>query len=219
MDRGQGKDGAAPDAHAVSRMLFFSDAVFAIVLTLLVLDLRLPVVEGDAALAVALRDLTPKFVAFAASFALVSIFWAAHMAITRRLRFFDWTAAWLNLLFLFTIAIMPFVSSLLGEYGNNGLAWRLYCAALVAASLSQSALFLSLARDKGRLLGGITLRETAWRFLRALSPGIAFGTGLWLSLIGEPGLSRFCWVLIPAMLVLARLLFGPTGAAQTPPDA
>ena len=202
----------APDARMVDRMLFFSDAVFAIVLTLLVLELRVPEVEGDDALAAALGGLTGKFVAFAASFALVAIFWAAHMTITRRLAIFDWPVAWLNLIFLFTIAVMPFVSALIGEHGAFGLAWRIYCATLVAASLAQSVLVLALTRDKGRLVGGITGREIGWRLSRALSPGIAFAVGLWLSYAGEARLSAFCWVLIPLVMILARLLFNPNRA-------
>ncbi len=196
------------DARMVSRMLFFSDAVFAIVLTLLVLELRPPVVEGDAALADALIGLTPKFVAFVSSFALVSVFWSAHTAMTRRLSAFDWPMAWFNLLFLFTIAIMPFVSALIGEHGTFGLAWRVYCAALVAASLAQTALFVTMTRDGGRIVGGITVRQKAWRVLRSLSPGIAFGVGLALNNAGYVGLSAVCWLLIPVVMLIAQALLG-----------
>ena len=218
MQDGGGIARHAADARMVERMLFFSDAVFAIVLTLLVLELRVPTVEGDAALADALRGLTAKFVAFGASFALVAIFWAAHMTITRRLAVFDWPVAWLNLIFLFTIAVMPFVSALIGEYGAFGLAWRIYCVTLVAASLAQTVLVLAVMRDKGRLIGGIAGREIAWRLSRALSPGIAFGTGLWLSYNGEPGLSALCWILIPVVMVFARLILNP-GRGGNVPDA
>ena len=194
----------APEMRMVDRMLFFSDAVFAIVLTLLVLELRPPEASDDAGLAIALKALSPKFFAFAASFALVSIFWTAHMAITRRLAVFDWTAAWINLLFLFSIAVMPFVSALLGAGGNAGLAWRLYCSALVFASAASTLLVLALTRGKGRLVGGISLREKFYRLFRSASPGIAFGVGLWLSLNGEDRLSAFCWVLIPVLLLFAQ---------------
>lgn len=196
------------DARMVSRMLFFSDAVFAIVLTLLVLELRPPVVEGDAALADALIGLTPKFVAFFSSFALISIFWSGHVAMTRRYSVFDWPTAWVNLLFLFTIGMMPFVSALIGEHGMFGLAWRAYCAVLVAASLAQTALFVTMTRNGGRAVGGITMRQKAWRGLRSLSPGIAFGVGLALSNAGYAGLSALCWLLIPVVLLVAQALFG-----------
>ena len=203
----------APDKRMVDRMLFFSDAVFAIVLTLLVLELRVPSVAGDEALAAALRDLTGKFVAFAASFALVAIFWSAHMTITRRLATFDWPVAWLNLIFLFSIAAMPFVSALIGEYGTFGLAWRIYCGTLIAASLAQTLLVIAVTRDRGKLVGGISGREIAWRLARALSPGIAFAAGLWLSYNGEPKLSALCWVVIPGVMIFARLVFNPGRSA------
>lgn len=198
----------AADTHMISRLLFFSDAVFAIVLTLLVLELRPPQVESDAELERAILALMPNVVAFIASFALVSVFWAAHMAISRKLSAFDWPAAWCNLVFLFTIAVMPFASALIGEHGTSGTAWRAYSIVLIAASLAQTAFLLVLTRDKGRLVGGMAAQERAWRTVRALSPGIAFSVGLGLSLAGEDRLSMFCWLLIPVVLGLARLLFG-----------
>ena len=209
--------GGSSDGRMVSRMLFFADAVFAIVLTLMVLDLRTPAAETDAELLDAIIGLKPKFVAFFASFALVSVFWASHMAITRKMSAFDWPTAWLNLVFLFTIAVMPFVSGLIGERGMFGVAWQAYCVALIAASLAQTALLLALTRGNGRFVTIVSGRERIWRTLRALSPGIAFAGGLALSLEGQDLLSQFCWMLIPVILIVARLCVGPrkeVGAAD-----
>lgn len=197
------------DGHLVHRLVFFSDAVFAIVLTLLVLELRPPELPSASGLTLAMRAMIPHFIAFIASFGVVSIFWAAHLAIFRTMKLFDWPVAWLNLLFLFTIALMPFASAILGRYGTQGESWRIYSVILIAAAVSQCALVLCLYRGKGRLVGGTMGREIAYRLTRAASPGIVFGIGLWLSLIGEPGLSAMCWVLFPPILILAGLLFGP----------
>lgn len=211
-DNETGREMHAPDRRLIDRMLFFSDAVFAIVLTLLVLELQAPEEQRAAALLEALRALTPKFVAFAASFALVSIFWVAHMTVTRSLVVFDWTVAWLNLFFLFTIAVMPFVSALLGTHGTGGPAWAVYCAALVAASSANVILVFAVTRGRGRLVGGITRRERTFRLLRAASPGIAFGAGLWWNLTGENQLSALCWLLIPVLLLFARAFVAPRPA-------
>ena len=160
------------------RALAFSDAIFAVALTLLVLELRPPppganVFEGMIAL-------IPHFAAFAGSFAVVAIFWAAHMALTRRLVAFDWPTVWVNLVFLFVIVLMPFASALLGEHGATLMVWQTYCAVLIAASLAQTVLWLVASRGGGRLLaGGVTWRERGFRTLRALSPAIAFGAGFW----------------------------------------
>lgn len=207
------------DHQILHRLVFFSDAVFAIVLTLLVLELRPPHVEGEAGLAAGLRGMTSHFIAFGSSFGLISIFWAAHMTIMRRLAVFDWPAAWLNLGFLFTIALMPFVSAMIGEHGVMGTAWQLYCVVLIAASITQTALLLGVTRDKGRLVGGITPRQLNYRLVRALSPGIAFSIGLALSLAGQPGLSALCWVLFAPILVIDNMLFGPKKAAPAAPAA
>jgi uncharacterized membrane protein len=222
-NQGAGMSGAGDDrddGHLLHRLVFFSDAVFAIVLTLLVLELRPPQLASADGLVAALGGMIRHFIAFIASFGVISIFWAAHMAIFRPMKVFDWPVAWLNLLFLFTIALMPFASAILGEYGTQGDAWRIYSVVLIAASVAQCLLVTALYRGNGRLVGGTTGREVAYRMSRAASPGIVFGVGLWLNLIGEPGLSAMCWVLFPPVLILARLLFGPrkAGPPKTPPE-
>lgn len=207
------------DGHLLHRLVFFSDAVFAIVLTLLVLELRPPELASADGLVAALGGMTRHFVAFFASFAVISIFWAGHMAMFRPIKAFDWPVTWLNLLFLFTIALMPFASAILGEYGTRGEAWRIYSVVLIAASVAQSLLVVVLYRGKGRLVGGATGRQVAYRLSRAASPGIVFGIGLSLSLIGQPGLSAMCWVMFPPVLILARILFGPRKSRPVTTDA
>lgn len=189
------------------RAITFSDAVFAVALTLLVLELRPP--PRDANVVDGLLALLPHFAAFAGSFALVAIFWAAHMALTRRLVAFDWPTVWVNIVFMFVIVLMPFASALLGEHGATRVVWQIYCAMLIAASLAQTALWLVVSRDKGRLLtGGVTWRERGLRTVRALSPGIAFGAGFWAVGTSLAPLAVYCWVLILPVALLARLVFG-----------
>jgi uncharacterized membrane protein len=195
-------------ARLLDRMLYFSDSVFAIVLTLLVLDLRIPAGVTDATLFRAVLNLVPKLVAFGTTFVLVAIFWIAHVSIARRLTAFDWPAAWVNLLFLFTVALTPFVSTMLGEYSVFGNAWRIYCIELTAVGCAQLVLFLVVHRDQGRLIGGVDRPEYWHRFTRAVSPAVAFVILLALSLLGLARISFFLsLVLIPVMLLVARALF------------
>jgi uncharacterized membrane protein len=212
-------DDGGDDGQMAHRLVFFSDAVFAIVLTLLVLELRPPELHSANGLVHALREMIPHFIAFGASFGVVSIFWAAHMSIFRPIKVFDWVTAWVNLLFLLTIALMPFASAILGRYGTQGESWRIYSVVLIAAAVAQCLLVLVLYRGKGRLVGGTTGRAVAYRLVRAASPGIVFGLALWLSLIGETRLSSLCWVLFPPIMIFARLLFGPRKAQVAPAEA
>ena len=84
------------DQPLLERLLLFSDAVFAIVLTILVLELRPPEAQTAAELKAGLMALTPNFVAFAMTFVVISIFWAAQMNTLRPAQF-----AWALILLLF----------------------------------------------------------------------------------------------------------------------
>ena len=198
------------DERLLHRLLFFTDAVFAIVLTLLVLDLKPP--EGAAALA-ALKAMRGHLVAFAMSFAIISIFWAAHMNTTRRLIRFDWPVAFANLAFLFPVCLIPFVTA--WGFDTEG-AWAAYCSDMVAVSTANVALTLIASRGKGRLEGGVTTRVRLARSTRAAAPGLAFGVGLILLGLGQRHYSLMCGALIPPFIWLSGRLFGP---ARVRPEA
>nr|QQZ50234.1 DUF1211 domain-containing protein [Phenylobacterium glaciei] len=144
------------DQPLLERLLFFSDAVFAIVLTILVLELRPPEAHTAAELRAGLMAMTPNFVAFAMTFVVISIFWAAQMNTLRPLRQFDWPAAFANLAFLFPICLLPFVTAMLAEARFGALAWSLYSWVLIAASVANVALVLVISRGGGRLTGGMS---------------------------------------------------------------
>ena len=205
------------EKRLLDRILFFTDAVFAIVLTLLVLDLKPPERLAAGQAIRTLSGMAGHFVAFLMSFALVAIFWLAHMNTTCALRRFDWPATVANLAFLAPICLIPFVSAWYGQNLADPFSWLIYCWMLVATSAANVALVLTVSRGGGRLIGGITWRETGHRALRAATPGIAFGVGIVLLGQGRDQLAQFCWVLIPPALwlegrILPRLSI-PTGRA------
>ena len=202
----------AMDQRLLHRMVFFTDAVFAIVLTLLVLELRPPEGLTGPTRAQAMQEMVYHLVSFAMSFALVATFWLAHLSVTRRMIHFDWPTAVANLVFLFPICLIPFVSAWLGGGFGDDFTWAMYCWALVGTSVGNIALVLVSTRGNGRLLDGFTPRERAFRLVRASSPGVAFGAGLILGQMGQQVASQFCFVLIPVVMLLAGLLFGPKKA-------
>lgn len=132
--RGEGTD----------RLQFFSDAVFAIALTLLVLDIRLPEGEGD--LLTELLDLWPQYFGFALSFVIIALNWVSHHAKFRVIRRFDSRLVWLNFLVLLLVAWVPFPTSVLSEYGAETPAVVLYAASVAALSLAQLAVWVYAVR-------------------------------------------------------------------------
>ena len=195
------------EKRLLDRMLFFTDAVFAIVLTLLVLDLKPPEGMGPGQGLGTLGGMVGRFVAFFMSFALVSIFWLAHMSTTSVLRRFDWPATLANLVFLAPICLIPFVSAWYGQNIGDPFSWLIYCWILVATSAANVALVLTVSRGGGKLIGGITGRETLHRVLRAATPGLSFAVGIVLLSQGLGHFAQFCWVLIPPALWLEGRFF------------
>jgi uncharacterized membrane protein len=116
------------------RIVAFSDGVFAIGITLLVLNLEVPDVP-DADLAQALWQDWPHLFAYALSFAVVGRFWLVHHSFFSTLTGFDATLMTSNLVYLGLIVLVPFSSDVLGEYGNTAVAVVIYAGTLGAAGL------------------------------------------------------------------------------------
>ena len=137
-----------PD-HALERLVFFSDAVFAIAITLLVIEVHVPELPrsaSDSDFLWSLVRLIPSVFGFALSFAVIGAFWAAHhrcfMLATR------YSAAVLpwNLALLGAIAFMPFVTAFMSAYSGLKVPTATYCAwMLLTAALNVRVVFMATA--------------------------------------------------------------------------
>jgi uncharacterized membrane protein len=133
-----------------SRVEAFSDGVFAIVITLLVLDLRVPNV-GPGHLVTGLLQQWPAYLAYVTSFLYVGILWQNHHSTFHRIRYMDRGAHWANLGVLFTAALLPFPTAVLsyaiqdGSATDGRVATALY--ALVGALLCTSWFLFFLYLD------------------------------------------------------------------------
>src|SRR6266704_2109742 len=106
------------------RLLTLADGIFAIAMTLLVLDLRLPdAPAGD--LATRLRSLIPRFGTFVVSFVVLGVFWFAHHQTFHFVVRVNRTLVWLSVLFFMGVALIPFVASVLGANYDDPIALTL----------------------------------------------------------------------------------------------
>ncbi|HEY7198946.1 MAG TPA: TMEM175 family protein [Candidatus Dormibacteraeota bacterium] len=150
------------DAYGTSRLLAFSDGVFAIAITLLVLSIPLPDLNPDAPdlnqqLIAALRNLLPFLAGFGLSFVLIGAHWIIHHRTLRGVARPDSRLLWLNLLILLGICLVPFATSLLLHYGRAPAATIAYAALQVWISLTYLALRIYLAGRDGGTLPSLTL--------------------------------------------------------------
>jgi len=98
-----------------SRLEAFSDGVFAIVITLLILDIRFPEVDYSQ-FRVTLISLLPRILAYVMSFIIIGVYWVTHHNSMHAMRKTDRNFLWLNILLLLCVSFIPFPTSLLGRY-------------------------------------------------------------------------------------------------------
>jgi uncharacterized membrane protein len=138
------------DSAEFGRVLAFSDGLFAIAMTLLIVAVAVPHI-GDGAsihqMADALNDLVPAFTSFFISFAVIGRYWLAHHQFVSLLRSMNESFVPLNLLYLAFIAFLPFPTALLGEYFENPLSIVLYAINVSLASGMEVVLFRSAYRN------------------------------------------------------------------------
>ena len=115
--------------QSVDRLAALSDGVFAVAMTLLVLDLHGPAVEAvhsERGLWLALQHLGPRVLMFAMSFLTLGIFWVGQQTQLNRLERSERSLTWIHLVFLFAVSITPFSTSLLAEFPQYRVALLAY---------------------------------------------------------------------------------------------
>jgi uncharacterized membrane protein len=121
------------------RVEAFSDGVFAIILTLLVLELRVPELAHHASFdqyIAAMKPLIPKFISFVLTFVLICIHWVSHHYLFRHLRDTPLGMIWLNNLFLLWLCFMPFPTAFLGDHPTDQFPILLYGLNQLLAALT-----------------------------------------------------------------------------------
>jgi uncharacterized membrane protein len=195
------------------RVAFFTDAVFAIALTLLVLDLRLPPLrgpEGDtSAMLAALDDLIPKFVSFGVAFILLGRYWMANHSFFTRIGRVDRTYLSIAMCYLAAVAFLPFPTSLVGEYEQNPISGVLFALALAAVSGLETVL-LAHAHRAGLMRQPMEGHVYRWEIVASLVPFVMFTVTIPLAFL-SPTLMLVSWAVVGPLLGLALKRIRPAG--------
>ena len=119
----------------MDRLMALTDGVFAIAITILVLDLRVPADIAPRELSAHITDLVPEFISYAISFAVIAIYWQAQREVFDDIERNDAVLTWLTLVFLMAIAFLPFPTLLIGEFFTKQISVVFYAADAAVASL------------------------------------------------------------------------------------
>ncbi len=189
------------------RAVFLSDAVFAIALTLLVLDLRVTDVTAGG-LEAALRRLAQipgPFLAFVISFFVIAAYWTSHREIFGAVHRMNGRLIWLNLVFLFWIALQPFAAAVLGEHDPAPTAVVLYALVQVATGLSQTALWVYAISRPEIADERIRRRHGRWVTVELLRVPALFVVSIPIALVAGPVPAMASWLLVvPLTLLIHR---------------
>jgi uncharacterized membrane protein len=137
----------------LERLLFLSDGVYAIALTLLAVELVLPESAADlhgGALLDSLLESWPRVLAFLISFTVIANFWVGHNVLFQHVRRFDGGLMWLALLQLLCVAFIPYPTSVIGQHIVDPVAQQFYFATLLLTGLVMATLWLYM--NSGRKL-------------------------------------------------------------------
>ena len=202
------EDESSRRRYSLDRILAISDGVFAFAVTLLVLDLFVPVLSSGATsgdLGQALSKEYASFVSYLLSFFIAGVWWNAHNRNFSFLRYADSILRWLNLLFLIWIALLPFFTKILDQYANLQLAVVLYAFDQAGAGFFMTLSWWYSSRNhrlvdrtlKDRTIKYVTLRNAVAPLFFIISMGLSF-FGAIVAFVSWFGM-------IPALILLRRL--------------
>ena len=184
-------------------MIAFSDAVFAIAITLLVLPLTELDLDPDH-LAGQLRAASPQILVFAVGFAVIGLYWLSHHAWFSRVRTVDDRLLKINLLVLACIAFLPFPTSVLGTH--SGTAGTVFYAAAVALTGTTLLLMWTYLLRNPELFEADSTAALRRHALVGLVTPVVFAASIPVALITADG-GKLVWLLIwPASTVVSRLV-------------
>ncbi|MFI6335529.1 TMEM175 family protein [Streptomyces sp. NPDC050535] len=195
------------------RLLFFGDAVFAIAITLLALDVTVPEGLAHAEVGAALRDALPKMGAYLLSFAVIGALWLAQHALFRLVATLDLRLLSLYLALLAVVAALPFPSRLISEYGGTTAATAFYAATIALATGLLAAMAARLLAQPSLAVTDTAPGRVKDSLRRSLSTLGVFATSIPVA-FASPTAAKYWWLLaVPAH----RLLRGSKTPDQQAP--
>jgi uncharacterized membrane protein len=178
------------DRAETNRLEAFSDGVFAIAITLLVLELRVPETDGHAGLGHALASEWPQFAGYLTTFLIIGIMWVNHHSMFRQIRRTDRLLLFLNLLLLLWTALLPFPTELIARYlrapGSDAhVAAAVYSLNLTLAAIAFSLIWAHAVRS--RLIEHEMSSRQQWRTIARFSVGtLIYAATIGLSFVSAP---------------------------------
>jgi uncharacterized membrane protein len=185
------------DQLGLERIVFFSDAVFAIAITLLALEIRLPASESlltDSQLFEKLTGIWYRYLGYFLSFMVIGVFWMAHHRKFRLIAHYDGRLMLLNLLMLMVVAFIPFPTSLISEYPGR-TATIFYALTMIMGELLLGLIWWHASHKNHLIDSSLDAKVRRRQFITPLATSLVFVLSIGIAFI-SPDLAKLSWFLI-----------------------
>jgi uncharacterized membrane protein len=199
--------GAPTKGMDSARVTAFTDGLFVVAATLLVVSIDIPSIpDADVSrvLPHVLDDIVPQLLSYFISFAVIVVFWFRHHALFGRVHTHDVRFVAINMVFLAFIAVLPFPTELLGKYGEEKISAVIYATNVLVLSALLTA--LSVYSERKQLVRADM--AGAPHQARAVSVLIVFGASIPIALLFGSRAAEYTWL---SMFILPRVLERVTG--------
>ena len=198
------------------RVKAFTDGVFAIIITILVLEIGVPPELPEQSLADAIGETGPQLLAWVISFFVVGMYWVWHRDLFNQVRFVNRDVVWLNLLLMMPTALIPFAASVLGQYHDEPIALHLYGAVLIASALLRWLLYGYLMRRPSLLWEPPGTKRRRVGALLAGAPIVVYVIAM-LVASAAPSVSLLLYFAVPLLYLM--LIAGLRQSSRTRDEA
>ncbi|MGH7911534.1 MAG: TMEM175 family protein [Candidatus Dormibacteraceae bacterium] len=208
------------DAYGVGRLLALSDGIFAIAMTLLVLNITIPGGSGagtNAAALAALRDRRGPLISYVISFLVVGLFWTGHHSALRTLRSVTSWTLYRNLILLFGVCLVPFATAFFNAYSNTVFGNQVFFAMFGLLGILSGLVAPWPARLRGALRGPAPIRRVAGTVIELTGAAPVAVLGILLAPVLGPPEAPFAWLLMAPVEMLQRYLSGPSAGRRRSP--
>jgi uncharacterized membrane protein len=195
----------------LDRLIYLSDGVFAIAMTLLAIELMLPAVSSadPSEMARALASLWPKYLSFLISFVVIASYWMSHQRIFTYIVRTDTRLVWLNMLLLLLIAFQPFPTSVLGSYSNTP-AVTFYAGTLLVTGVIVLAMWVYATTNHRLVVHSLSARMIRQTTVRAAAAPVVFLVSIFIAQ-ANANLAEYFWLTIAVIFGVLRWAFRDGG--------
>jgi len=199
------------------RVVTLSDGVFAIVVTILVLEIGVPEGLPEQSLRVVLEELRPSLVAWVVSFMIAGMYWVAHRDLFSRVKSVNRDLVWLNLLFLLPVSLIPFAASVLGKYPDEPIALHLYGVVMIVATVMRTVLYWYVTRRPALLWPETKPERPLLALAISASPIIVYALAMAAADVSAP-LSVVLYFSVPVLYFLLVTLLRDRAGTRVEAD-